>query len=432
MKYILDTKKAGFQKEFNKVLNSKRQQSSSNQSTVLKIISDIKKNGDKSLIKYSKKFDKISLNKNNIQLSNKEILAIITKLDFKIKKAIELAYTRVKNFHLKQVNHSFKYKDSYGNLLGYKYTSLNKVGIYVPGGKASYPSTVIMNSVPAIVAGVKNIYAAVPAPNNEINAGVIYAAKICGVKKIYRIGGAQAIAAFAYGTKSVDQVDKIVGPGNIFVATAKKEVFGQVGIDMIAGPSEITVIAGPENNPTWTAIDLLSQAEHDELSQSILITKSDIFARKVKYEIERIINNLPRSKIARASIKNYGTIIICKNDKEIIEIANKIAPEHLEIKVKNCDELEKKIINAGSIFLGNYSPEAIGDYIAGPNHVLPTSGTARFSSGLSVADFYKKTSVIKCTRLGIKKIGPAAVNLANYEGLQAHALSIMTRINNQK
>ena len=390
MKYILDTKKAGFQKEFNKVLNSKRQQSSSNQSTVLKIISDIKKNGDKSLIKYSQKFDKISLNKKNIQVSNKEILLIIAKLDPKIKKAINLAYTRVKNFHLKQVNNSFKYKDSFGNLLGYKYTPINKVGIYIPGGKASYPSTVIMNSVPAIVAGVKNIYAAVPTPNNEINAGVVYAAKICGVKKIFRIGGAQAIAAFAYGTKSVDQVDKIVGPGNIFVATAKKEVFGQVGIDMIAGPSEITVIAGPENNPTWTAIDLLSQAEHDELSQSILITKSNIFASKVKYEIERIINNLPRSKIARASIKNYGTIIICKNDKEIIEIANKIAPEHLEIKVKNCDELEKKIINAGSIFLGDYSPEAIGDYIAGPNHVLPTSGTARFSSGLSVADFYKK------------------------------------------
>ena len=432
MKYILDTKKSNFQKEFSRALNSKRQQSNANRSIVLKIINDVKRNGDQSLIRYSKKFDKIDLNRNSIQISKKEIIAITSKLDPKIKKAINLAYSRVKSFHLKQVNSSFKFKDKFGNQLGYKYTPINKVGIYIPGGKASYPSTVIMNCVPAVVAGVKNIYAVVPTPNNEINAGVIYAAKICGVKKIFRIGGAQAIAALAYGTKTVEQVDKIVGPGNIFVATAKKEVFGQVGIDMIAGPSEITVIAGPENNPKWTALDLLSQAEHDELSQSILITKSAVFANKVVMEIEKEIKNLPRAKIAQASMKNYGTIIVCKNDQEMIEIANKIAPEHLEIKVRNCDAIERKIINAGSIFLGDYSPEAIGDYIAGPNHVLPTSGTARFSSGLSVADFYKKTSVIKCSKSGIQKIGPAAVDLANYEGLQAHALSIMTRINNKK
>ena len=431
MKYILSTKNKNFQNEFKKVLNSKRQQSEINRSVVLKIIKDVQKNGDQSLIKYSKKFDKISLNKKNIQLSNKEIISIIKKLDPKIKKAINLAYARVKSFHLKQVNNSFKFKDKYGNQLAYKYTPLNKVGIYVPGGKASYPSTLIMNSVPAIVAGVKNIYATVPAPNNEVNAGVIYAAKICGIKKIFKVGGAQAIAALTYGTKTIDKVDKIVGPGNIFVATAKKEVFGQVGIDMIAGPSEITVIAGSENNPIWTALDLLSQAEHDELSQSILITKSFSFANKVNNEVKKIIQILPRAKIAKLSIKNYGTIIVCKSDKEIIDITNQIAPEHLEIKVKNCDSIEKNIINAGSIFLGNYSPEAIGDYVAGPNHVLPTSGTARFASGLSVADFYKKTSVIKCSKLGIKKIGPAAMQLANYEGLQAHALSIKTRINNK-
>ena len=431
MKYILSTKNKNFQNEFKKVLNSKRQQSEINKAVVLKIIKDVQKNGDQSLIKYSKKFDKISLNKKNIQLSNKEIISIIKKLDPKIKKAINLAYARVKSFHLKQVNNSFKFKDKYGNQLAYKYTPLNKVGIYVPGGKASYPSTLIMNSVPAIVAGVKNIYATVPAPNNEVNAGVIYAAKICGIKKIFKVGGAQAIAALTYGTKTIDKVDKIVGPGNIFVATAKKEVFGQVGIDMIAGPSEITVIAGSENNPIWTALDLLSQAEHDELSQSILITKSSSFANKVNSEVKKLIQILPRAKIAKLSIKNYGTIIVCKSDKEIIGITNQIAPEHLEIKVKNCDSIEKNIINAGSIFLGNYSPEAIGDYVAGPNHVLPTSGTARFASGLSVADFYKKTSVIKCSKLGIKKIGPAAMQLANYEGLQAHALSIKTRINNK-
>ena len=429
MKYILNTSDNSFQKDFIKFLNSGRQQSEINKAIVFKIINNVKKNGDKALIHYSKKFDNIFLNKKNIQISNKEINSIIKKLDSKIKKAIDLSFVRIKDFHKKQINNTFRFKDNFGNELGYKYTPINKIGIYIPGGKASYPSTVIMNSVPAIVAGVKNIFAVVPAPNNELNAGVIYAAKICGIKKIFRIGGAQAIAALAYGTESIEKVDKIVGPGNIFVATAKKEVFGQVGIDMIAGPSEITVVAGPENNPSWTAIDLLSQAEHDELSQSILVTKNSTFAKKVELEIKNIINNLPRKQIAKKSIKNFGGIIICKNDTEIVDIVNQIAPEHLEIKVKNCDILEKKIINAGSIFLGNYSPEAIGDYIAGPNHVLPTSGTARFSSGLSVADFYKKTSIIKCSRSGIKKIGIAAADLANYEGLQAHALSIMKRIN---
>ena len=429
MKYILNTSDNSFQKNFIKFLNSGRKQSETNKAIVFKIINNVKKNGDKALIHYSKKFDNIFLNKKNIQISNKEINSIIKKLDSKIKKAIDLSFVRIKDFHKKQINNTFRFKDNFGNELGYKYTPINKIGIYIPGGKASYPSTVIMNSVPAIVAGVKNIFAVVPAPNNELNAGVIYAAKICGIKKIFRIGGAQAIAALAYGTESIEKVDKIVGPGNIFVATAKKEVFGQVGIDMIAGPSEITVVAGPENNPSWTAIDLLSQAEHDELSQSILITKSSTFAKKVELEIKNIINNLQRKQIAKKSINNFGAIIICKNDTEIVDIVNQIAPEHLEIKVKNCDILEKKIINAGSIFLGNYSPEAIGDYIAGPNHVLPTSGTARFSSGLSVADFYKKTSIIKCSRSGIKKIGIAAADLANYEGLQAHALSIMKRIN---
>ena len=429
MKYILNTSDNSFKKDFIKFLNSGRQQSEINKAIVFKIISSVKKNGDKALIHYSKKFDNIFLNKKNIQISNKEINSIIKKLDSKIKKAIDLSFVRIKDFHKKQINNTFRFKDNFGNELGYKYTPINKIGIYIPGGKASYPSTVIMNSVPAIVAGVKNIFAVVPAPNNELNAGVIYAAKICGIKKIFRIGGAQAIAALAYGTESIEKVDKIVGPGNIFVATAKKEVFGQVGIDMIAGPSEITVVAGPENNPSWTAIDLLSQAEHDELSQSILVTKSSTFAKKVELEIKNIINNLQRKQIAKKSINNFGGIIICKNDTEIVDIVNQIAPEHLEIKVKNCDILEKKIINAGSIFLGNYSPEAIGDYIAGPNHVLPTSGTARFSSGLSVADFYKKTSIIKCSRSGIKKIGIAAADLANYEGLQAHALSIMKRIN---
>ena len=429
MKFNLDTRKKSFKKEFIKVLDSKRNQSELNQDTVRKIIKDVKKNKDNALIKFSKEFDNINISKKKIQITTREIQIIIKNLDPKIKAAINIAYKRIFTFHKKQVISTYRFKDRYGNQLGYKYTPLNKVGIYIPGGKASYPSTVLMNAIPAVVARVKNIFATVPTPNNQINAGVIYAAKICGIKKIFRIGGAQAIAALAFGTQSVDQVDKIVGPGNVYVATAKKQVFGQVGIDMIAGPSEITVVAGPENNPYWTAMDLLSQAEHDQLSQCILITKNKNFAENVTQEIKKIIPKLDRKNIAKKSIQNYGTVIFCKNDKEIVELVNKIAPEHLQIKLKNCQQIANKIINAGSIFLGDYSPEAIGDYIAGPNHVLPTSGTARFSSGLSVADFYKKTSLIRCSRQGIQKIGRPAIDLANYEGLQAHALSIKTRLN---
>ena len=429
MKFNIDTRKKNFKKEFNKVLNSKRDQSSINKDIVRKIIKEVKKNKDNAIVKFSKKFDNVNISKSKIQISKKEIQTIIKQLDPKVKRAINISYKRIFTFHKKQVVKPYKYKDRYGNKLGYKYISLNKVGIYIPGGKASYPSTVLMNAIPAVVAGVKNIIATVPTPNNQINAGVIYAAKICGVKKIFRIGGAQAIAALAYGTQSVDQVDKIVGPGNVYVATAKKEVFGRVGIDMIAGPSEITIVAGKENNPYWTAVDLLSQAEHDQLSQCILITKDKNFAKIVLEEIKKIFPQLNREKIAKKSIQNYGAIILCKNDNEIVELVNKIAPEHLEIKLKNCEKIEKKITNAGSIFLGDYSPEAIGDYIAGPNHVLPTSGTARFSSGLCVSDFYKKTSLIRCSTQGIQKIGRPAIDLANYEGLQAHALSIKTRLN---
>jgi histidinol dehydrogenase len=285
-----------------------------------------------------------------------------------------------------------------------------------------------MNAVPAIVAGVKNISLCMPTPNNKINAGVVYAAKICGVKKIYKIGGAQAIAAFAYGTNTVTKVDKIVGPGNIFVTIAKKEVFGEVGIDMVAGPSEITVVANENNNSTLTAIDLLSQAEHDELSQAILVTTNLKFGLEVKNKIYKFLDVLPRKQIAKKAIKDNSAIIICKNFKEVINVVNDIAPEHLEIKTKNNSVLAKQIKNAGSIFLGENSPEAIGDYLAGPNHVLPTAGSARFASGLSVYDFYKKTSVIKMSKQGLEKIGRSAIHLANYEGLFAHSQSIRIRI----
>jgi len=427
---ILNTKNTAFKKNFDLIIGSKRSQSNNSQKIVKKIISDVNKNGDVALIKYTKKFDKIKLVPSKIRLDEKLISKTIKNLDVKIKKSIDLAFDRITKFHKKQVYKGFKFKDKLGNQLGYKILPLDKVGVYVPGGTASYPSTLLMNSIPAMVAGVKNIYCVMPTPKGEINAGVLYAAKKCKINSIFRIGGAQAVAALTYGTKNVPKVDKIVGPGNIFVATAKKEVFGTVGIDMVAGPSEITVIADDSNRADWTAVDLLSQAEHDILSQSILLTTSEKFAKKVSLEIKKILKTLPRKKIASKSIKDFGCIIVCKNKIELVKFANIIAPEHLEIKVKGSEKLEKQITNAGSIFLGEYSPEAIGDYLAGPNHVLPTSGSARFASGLSVNDFIKRTSLIKCTKTGIEKIGQMAINLANYEGLHAHALSVSKRIKN--
>ena len=425
---LLNTKKNSFEKSFNLILNSRRSQSKDNIKIVQKIINNVRKSGDKSLIQYTAKFDKIKLRPVQIKLDKKLINKEIKSLDKSIKKSIDVAFDRITTFHKKQIIKGFRFKDKFGNQLGYKITPMNKVGVYVPGGTASYPSTLLMNSIPAMVAGVKNIYCVMPTPGGKINAGVLYAAKKCKIKTIFRVGGAQAVAALTYGTKSIPKVDKIVGPGNIFVATAKKEVFGTVGIDMVAGPSEITVIADNNNRADWTAIDLLSQAEHDVLSQSILLTTSEIFANKVIKEIKQILKTLPRKNIASKSIKNFGCAIVCKNKNELINFANIIAPEHLEIKIKGAEKIEKKIINAGSIFLGEYSPEAIGDYLAGPNHVLPTSGSARFASGLSVNDFVKRTSLIKCSKRGIEKIGQMAINLANYEGLQAHAMSVKKRI----
>ena len=427
---IIKTSDRNFKSKFNSLLNSKRRQSGDNLKTVKKILIDVQKNGDKSLKFYTGKFDKINFKKSSLKISNKEINDQIKKLDKDVKKSIDVAYQRILNFHKKQTFKGFKFKDKFGNQLGYKITPLNKVGVYVPGGTASYPSTLLMNSIPAIVAGVKNIYCAMPTPNGGLNPGVLYAAKKCKIKEIFRIGGAQAIAALTYGTQTVPKVDKIVGPGNIFVATAKKEVFGDIGIDMVAGPSEITVVADETNKADWTAIDLLSQAEHDVLSQSILITTNEKFARQVSIDIKRELQSLPRRLIAQKSINNFGCAIVCKNKKEIVQIVNIIAPEHLEIKSKKLEKLEKDIINAGSIFLGEYSPEAIGDYLAGPNHVLPTSGSARFASGLSVNDFVKRTSLIKCSKTGIEKIGQLAINLANYEGLHAHARSVKKRLEN--
>ena len=415
-----------------KILNLRKKKQNYQSKNVEKIILNVKKNGDKALIKYEKKFSNIKSNSKNIKFLRPEINKISNSVEKGLKKSIELAYNRIKKFHSKQKSLSFKYKDKFKNELSYNYTPIEKVGVYVPGGTASYPSTVLMNCIPAIVAGVKNIYMTTPALGIKVNPAIIYAAKKCGVKEIYKTGGAQSIAAFAYGTKTFKKVDKIVGPGNSFVANAKKEVFGEVGIDMVAGPSEVSIIADKNSNPEWIASDLIAQAEHDILSQSILISNSKDLIKFVNSKIKSQLKKLPKRVIASKSIRNYGLAIYANTQNKIIDIVNLIAPEHLEIDVSNYKNLIKHVKNAGSIFLGKYSPEAMGDYIAGPNHVLPTTGSAKFSSGLSVNDFLKRHSLIKITKSGIERLGPSVINLAQHENLQGHANSIKIRLKRKK
>ena len=399
---------------------------------VHKIIKNVKKNGDKAVLMYEKKFSKIKTNSNKIQLSSKEINKISKKIDLKLKKSINLAFSRIKRFHSKQKYSSFTIKDKYKNTFSYKYSALEKVGVYVPGGNASYPSTVLMNCIPAIVAGVKNIYLATPAMHANINPAIIYAAKKCGVKKIYKTGGAHTIAALAYGTKKIEKVDKIVGPGNAFVACAKKEVFGDVGIDMVAGPSEVSIVADKSADPNLVAADLIAQAEHDVNAQSILITNDKNLIRLVNLSLKKQLIKLPKRKIASKSLKNFGLAILTESKKRTLDIINTIAPEHLELCTNYNREIITGVKNAGSIFLGKYSPEAIGDYVAGPNHVLPTSGSARFSSGLSVNDFLKRHSLIKITKTGIERLGPSVINLAKHENLDGHAYSVKIRLKKDK
>ncbi len=408
---------------------SRRKSIQKNKSSVVqKILRDVKKNGDKSVLYYEKKFSKIKANPVKVFFTKKELTNIANKTDKKIKKAIDLAFNRIKNFHLKQKFLSFKFKDKYKNELSYKYTAINKVGVYVPGGTASYPSTVLMNCIPAIVAGVKNIYLTTPSLDSKINPAVVYAAKKCGIKKIYKTGGAHSIAALAYGTKSFEKVDKIVGPGNMFVALAKKEVFGDVGIDMVAGPSEVTIVADIFANPEFVAADLIAQAEHDLYAQSILITDNSKMIKSVDLSLKKQLNKLPKKKIAFSSLRKFGLAILVDNKKKITEIINTIAPEHLELCTKFNNKIIKDVKNAGSIFIGKFSPEAMGDYLAGPNHVLPTSGSARFSSGLSVNDFLKRHSLIKITKTGIERLGSSVINLAKHENLDGHAYSVKIRL----
>ena len=417
-----------FSKKLETILDIRKQKQKNNSFIVKKILLDVKNQGDKAIIKYEKKFTNIKSKRKKIKFSKEEINKISKKVSKKLKRSIDIAYSRIKKFHLEQKITPFKYKDKYNNELTYRYSSIDSVGVYVPGGTASYPSTVLMNCIPAVVAGVRNIYLTTPSLGSLVNPAIIYAAKKCGVKEIYKTGGAHSIAAFTYGTKTFKKVDKIVGPGNMYVASAKKEVYGDVGIDMVAGPSEVSIIADKDSNPNWIASDLIAQAEHDTFSQSILITNSKNLIKSVNLSLKLQLKNLPKKKIASKSLKNFGLAVYTNKISNIIDVVNIIAPEHLEINFKNYTKLIKNIRNAGSIFIGKFSPEAMGDYIAGPNHVLPTSGSAKFSSGLSVNDFLKRHSVIKITKSGIERLGPSVINLAKHENLEGHANSIKIRL----
>ncbi len=425
---IINFNSQNFLKKLENILNKRKSNQKSKTASVSKIIFNVKKNGDKAVLNYEKKFSRIKTNSKKLVFSQKEINKISKKVDKKLKKSIDLAFKRIKIFHKKQKILSFKLKDKFKNELSYKYSAIDRVGVYVPGGTASYPSTVLMNCIPAIIAGVKNIYLTTPTLGTVVNPAIIYAAKKCGVKEIYKTGGAHSIAALAYGTKTFKKVDKIVGPGNAFVASAKKEVFGDVGIDMVAGPSEVSIAADKYANPDWIAADLIAQAEHDIFAQSILITNSYNLIKLVNKSLVKQLNDLPKKNIALKSLKDYGLAIHASGKKSILEIINTIAPEHLELCLKNNNEIIKKVKNAGSIFIGKFSPEALGDYIAGPNHVLPTSGAAKFSSGLSVNDFLKRHSLIKITKTGIERLGPSVINLAQHENLEGHANSVKIRL----
>ena len=430
MSKIIFQNSKSFQNNFLKILKKRELSDKAIDNTVEKIIDRVRKGSEKSLLELTRKYDKNPVTKfKDLVVSKNEINRAKSLISHNVIKALTKAASRIKNYHEKQLPKDFFYTDNQGVKLGSKWSSIDSVGLYVPGGSASYPSSVIMNAIPAIVAGVERIVMVCPAMGGKINPVVLAVAEILKIKEIYKIGGAQAIAALAFGTENIKKVNKIFGPGNAYVASAKKKVFGDVGIDMIAGPSEILVVADKTNDPSHIAIDLLSQAEHDENAQAILITDSENFARKVLSYVQTELKTLSRKSIAEKSWKNFGCIIVMKNINDSHTLVNEIAPEHLEISVQKPSKLLKKIKNAGAIFLGKFSPEAIGDYIAGPNHVLPTDRTAKFSSGLNVLDFMKRTSFVECSKESINKIGPDAITLANEEGLGAHARSIYKRLN---
>ncbi|MDE2181418.1 MAG: histidinol dehydrogenase [Alphaproteobacteria bacterium] len=425
----LDARAKDFASEFSTFLSAKRETDEDVSAAVRAIISDVRQHGDEALIDLSAKYDRVRLTSDTLSLTAEEIAAARAACSKAALAALDVAAKRIEDYHRRQIPTDIMYTDDAGARLGWRWTALDSVGLYVPGGTASYPSSVLMNAIPAVVAGVHRIVMVSPATGGNINPLSIEAARRAGVGEIYKIGGAQAVAALAYGTKTIAPVDKIVGPGNAYVAAAKREVFGQVGIDSVAGPSEILVIADGANDPEWIAADLLSQAEHDTSAQSILITDDETFARKVEAALERALALLPRRAIAAASWNNNGAIILVAKLDDAAPLVDRMAPEHLEIATAHPEALAKKIHHAGAIFLGRQTPEAMGDYIAGPNHVLPTARTARFSSGLSVLDFMKRTTLLSCTADAIAKLGPDAITLAEAEGLDAHARSVAARLN---
>ncbi len=400
--------------------------------TVRKIIDDVRSAGDKALVEYTEKFDDLKISPEEIEITPEEITESSKRLPAEDRVILKTAAKRIEAFHKRQISEGFRFKDEYGNILGQILRPLNRVGIYVPGGRTSYPSTLLMNAIPAKVAGVEEIIATHPTPRGELSPAVMAAASISGVKRIFRVGGAQAIAALAFGTKTIPAVDKVVGPGNIYVATAKRLLYGKIDIDMIAGPSEILIISDGTTDPRFTAADLLSQAEHDPLSAAILITTDPKYAEAVKGEIEKQLLEIDRKDTAEESIRNYGAIIISKDLRDAVSIANDIAPEHLELQVKDPHKTLKDVKNAGAVFLGKNSTETIGDYVAGPNHVLPTGGTARFSSPLGVYDFVKRMNLIEMTDEGLKSIGPLARDFATIEKLSAHANAVEIRLKGKK
>ncbi|SDT91576.1 histidinol dehydrogenase [Nitrosomonas ureae] len=426
-----NSKDSDFDSNLEKLLSFENAQDDAVELTVSKILADIKQRKDAALIEYTNRFDRLSaVSGKDFELTQDHLQQSLTALPSSQRTALEQAAERVRSYHEKQLMHSWQYIDSEGTLLGQKITPLDRVGLYVPGGKASYPSSVLMNAIPAKVAGVKELIMVVPTPNGERNHMVLAAAAICRVDRVFTIGGAQAVGALTYGTETVPSVDKIVGPGNAYVAAAKRRVFGIVGIDMVAGPSEILVICDGRTNPDWIAMDLFSQAEHDELAQSILLSPDAAFLDQVMHSLNRLLTEMPRRDVIRASLENRGALIQVHDLDEACAIANRIAPEHLELSIEQPENWIDKIRHAGAIFLGRNACEALGDYCAGPNHVLPTSRTARFSSPLGVYDFQKRSSLIQVSQQGAAKLGEIASVLAMGEGLQAHALSAEYRYKN--
>lgn len=418
-----------FGERFAAFLTTKREVSVDVDMAVRDIVARVRAEGDAALFDYSLRFDRADLKGIGLAVSRDDIEDAYRAADPTTVDALRVAHDRIDAHHRRQLPSDDRYIDPIGVELGSRWTAIESVGLYVPGGTASYPSSVLMNAVPARVAGVERIVIVVPAPGGIINPLVLVAADIAGVSEIYRVGGAQAIAALAYGTETMRSVAKIVGPGNAYVAAAKRQVFGTVGIDMIAGPSEVLVVADGSNNPEWVAADLLAQAEHDTAAQSILITDDAAFGRSVEEAVERQLKTLPRTEIASASWRDFGAVIIVDDFEKAVSLVDRIAPEHLELAVENAEELLSRIRNAGSVFIGRHTPEAIGDYVGGTNHVLPTARSARFSSGLSVLDFVKRTSLLKLGPDQLRQLAPAAINLAEAEGLGAHARSVAIRLN---